>query len=66
MRKVQYQLARYLKRNGITIAFVAKRAGIQYELLRKSMNGTRVLTADELVAIIVNTEITFDDILAEE
>ena len=66
MRKVQYQLARYLKRNGITIAFVAKCAGIQYELLRKSMNGTRVLTADELVAIIVNTEITLDDILAEE
>lgn len=63
MRKAQYQLARYLKRNGITIAFVAEAAGMRYELLRRSLNGTRVMTADELAAILMNTEITLDDFM---
>ena len=63
--KIQYSLARYLKRKGITIWFVSKATGIQYELLRRSLNGSRVLTADELVSILRSTNITLADFIDE-
>lgn len=63
MQKIQYMLADYLKKNGITISFVANAAGIKYELLRRSMNENRVMTADELVAILTSTNITLEDII---
>lgn len=65
MRKTQQKLSKYLSRQGITISHVAKAANIQYELLRRSLNGDRVLTADELVAILQFTDITLEDILKE-
>ncbi len=63
MRKTQQLLAEYLRRNGIKISFIAEAAGIRYELLRRSLNGARVMTADELAAILMNTEITLDDFM---
>lgn len=66
MRKIQYMLADYMKKNGITISFVADAAGIKYELLRRSLNGNRVMTADELAAILMSTNITFKDILGRD
>lgn len=63
MKSIQYLLSEYLKKNGIKISFVAKAAGIKYELLRRSLNGNRVLTADELTAILTATNITLADIL---
>lgn len=65
MRKTQRKLSKYLSRRGITISHVAKAANIQYELLRRSLNGDRVLTADDLVAILQCTDITLEDILKE-
>lgn len=64
MRNIQYLLAAYLEANGITISYVARAAGIKYELLRRSLKGNRVLTADELVSIITTTNIKLEDIIA--
>ena len=62
-RKIQDLLSNYLKKNGISISFIAKAAGIKYEMLRRSLNEGRVMTADELVAILLSTNITLEDII---
>lgn len=63
MQNIQNLLAAYLKENGITISYVSKVSKIKYELLRRSLNGKRVLTADELVSIIRSVDIKLDDII---
>lgn len=63
---VQQQLAKYMAKNGITIAHVARVAGIEYELLRRSLRENRTLTADELAAILTSTKIKLEDILEQE
>ena len=40
-----------LEEKGITIYQLSKSTGIRYELLRRTFNGSRKLTADELVLI---------------
>ena len=66
MQNIQILLAAYLKEKGITISHVSKVSKIKYELLRRSLNGKRVLTADELVSIIKSTDIKLDDIIKEQ
>lgn len=46
-------LNQYIKDNDITIYKLSKSTGISYELLRRTFNGTRKLTADELIKIAV-------------
>ena len=41
----------YLNNNGIKQSFVANKVHISPELLRRSLDGTRVLKADEFIAI---------------
>lgn len=60
--KIQHLLAGYLKERGITISYLARVTGIQYELLRRSLNENRVMTADELAAVLTNTEIKIEDL----
>ncbi len=60
--KIQHLLAKYLKEHGITISYLARVTGIQYELLRRSLNENRVMTADELAAVLTNTEIKIEDL----
>ena len=62
MKNIQQSLAKYLKQRGIKISFVAEATGIQYELLRRSLNGNRIMTANELAAILINTDIKLEDI----
>ena len=45
---------------------LARRIGIDYELLRRSLNNERVLKGDELVNICVILGITIDDFIAED
>lgn len=42
---------KYIKDKDITIYKLSKSTGISYELLRRTLNGTRKLTADELIKI---------------
>lgn len=65
MKNIQYLLAKYLKENGITIAYLARASGIKYELLRRSLNGRRILSADELIMILVSTNIKLADVLKQ-
>lgn len=64
MQRIQHSLCRYLDENGITITYIAKATGIKYELLRRSLKGNRVLTADELAAILTKTKISLEDIIS--
>lgn len=63
---VQQKLSKYMSKNGITISHVARAAGIEYELLRRSLRENRTLTADELVAILTSTAIKLEDVLEQE
>lgn len=40
--------------------------GIDYEMLRRSLRENRVLTADELVAILTSTTINLTDVLKQK
>ena len=44
-------LKRFISEHGIKINYVARKAGISPELLRRSLAGSRKLTADELLAV---------------
>lgn len=46
-------LNQYIKDNDITIYKLSRSTGISYELLRRTFNGTRKLTADELIRIAI-------------
>ena len=63
MESIQYLLAEYLEKNGITMSYVARSSGIKYELLRRSLKGNRVLSADELIKILRSTNIKIEDIV---
>ncbi len=47
---------------GITIYSLAKLTGIRYELLRRVFNGTRKLTAPELVTILTLSNIKLEEL----
>ncbi|WP_423219408.1 helix-turn-helix domain-containing protein [Ethanoligenens harbinense] len=44
-------LKEYIKNNGISISFIARKSGMSRELLRRSLEGSRNLKADEFVKI---------------
>ena len=46
-------LNQHIKDNKISLYWISKKTGIRYELLRRAINGNRVLPADELVRIAI-------------
>ena len=46
--------------NGIKLSFLSEKSGVNYELLRRSLDGDRVLKADELLSIIAVLKIDFN------
>jgi plasmid maintenance system antidote protein VapI len=50
--------------SGITIAELARRIGMDRELLRRCLNGSRKITADELVALCRELGLTLEDFYA--
>lgn len=53
-----------IRERGIPIAELARRAGIDGELLRRSLCGTRNLRATELIAICKELHLEVEDFLA--
>lgn len=62
----QKALYAYMRARGISIAFVAAKAGIAYELLRRSLKEERVMSADELVKVLSALGITLEELLQEK
>lgn len=52
-----------LKALGITLYELSQSTDIKYELLRRTFNGTRKLTADELVKILSVTGIRYEEVM---
>lgn len=50
-----------VKTRGITYAELARRAGINAELLRRSLSGERRITADELVVLCRELDLSIND-----
>ncbi len=40
-----------LKEKGTTVSFVSRRTGLNYEVLRRTLRGTRPMRADELISV---------------
>lgn len=57
---VAEKLKNYLDERGIRTGFVAERAGMDTELLQRSLNGKRKLTADEFASICFALGLDFD------
>lgn len=53
-------------KQGITIKALADRCGLNYELTRRAMNGTRQMTAAEFLAICQALGLTLQDFQPEE
>ena len=52
-----------LKALGITLYELSQSTDIKCELLRRTFNGTRKLTADELVKILSVTGISYEEVM---
>ena len=63
---IEKALKQQLDKKGISTYKLAKETGIKYELLRRVFKGARKLTADELVAILLVTDIDIKDITKEK
>ena len=50
--KIQATLYQYIREHGINVKFIASKAGLEYELLRRSLRCERRMSADEFVKII--------------
>ena len=59
-------LKQQLDKKGISTYKLAKETGIKYELLRRVFKGARKLAADELVEILLVTDIDIKDITKEK
>lgn len=57
---VTLMLKQYISENGIKQNFVAEKAGISAELLRRSLDGKRRMQADEFVAVCRVLSLDFD------
>lgn len=57
-------IAARVNRVGISIAELARRTDIHPELLRRSLNGERVIKADELIRLCVELELSLADFQA--
>jgi predicted transcriptional regulator len=63
MKTKVYEVVRdYIEDHGITMTHVSKKTGIPLELLRRSLNGTRRLQADEFISICACVGIDISDI----
>lgn len=56
------KLKKVLELKGISIYKLSQLTGVKYELLRRTFNESRKLTADELVLILNKTGIEFSEI----
>ena len=63
---IEKALKQQLDKKGISTYKLAKETGIKYELLRRVFKGARKLTADELVEILLVTDIDIKDITNEQ
>lgn len=63
---IERALKQQLDKKGISMYKLAKETGIKYELLRRVFKGARKLTADELVEILLVTDIDIKDITKEK
>ena len=54
-------IAERVEKRGISIAELSRRVDMSSELLRRSLNGDRKLTATELIALCEELEMTLDD-----
>lgn len=63
---IEKALKQQLDKKGISTYKLAKETGIKYELLRRVFKGARKLTADELVEILLVTDIDIKDITKEK
>lgn len=59
-------LKRYISENGIKQNFIADKAGMSAELLRRSLEGKRKLQADEFIAICGALSLDLDYFKAEK
>lgn len=48
---MEEKLDAYISGHGMKIKFVAQKAGIPYQRLQTSLNGTRKIKADEFIAV---------------
>lgn len=63
---IEKALKQQLDKKCISMYKLAKETGIKYELLRRVFKGARKLTADELVEILLVTDIDIKDITKEK
>ena len=63
---IEKALKQQLDKKGISTYKLAKETGIKYELLRRVFKGARKLAADELVEILLVTDIDIKDITKEK
>lgn len=63
---IQAILYSYMCNHGISIAFVAAKAGIAYELLRRSLKGRRTMSANEFVSVLSALDITVEELIKKE
>ena len=48
---VEQKIDAYISEQGLKIKFVAEKAGIPYQRLQASLNGTRKIQTDEFIAV---------------
>ena len=56
------KVLRELKNKGITLYRLSQMMNMRYELIRRTFNGNRTLTADELLLLLEKTGIDFEQI----
>lgn len=54
-------IAARIKRRGMTVAELSRRVGIQDELLRRSLNGTRKIRDTEFIDLCEELDLTLED-----
>lgn len=59
---IEQRIKEAMAEKGISIYEVSKSTGIRYELLRRTLNESRKLRADELLIILSKTDIELSDI----
>ncbi len=62
--EIEKRVKSVLKKHHISMYQVAKKSGIRYELLRRSMALKRTLSANELVLILKVTDIAYEEIIS--
>ena len=60
--RVAERIKRELLEKGISVYGAAKVCGIQYELLRRTLNGKRKLSAEEFVLLLDRCNIDFEKV----